>query len=123
MNIDAVTTVDTVHTFRVVPDPDSYTSVSSEWAEEEFRAFELDNGSLGGLWRGKPGSVYFERWPYTEMCVIINGHIAIEDSDGGRRDFRTGDAFVIPEGFRGTWVTVTPTEKYFVGVATGSSLT
>ena len=48
MSIDAVTTIDTSGV-RVVPDPESYTSASPGWTEEEFRAFELDNGSLGGL--------------------------------------------------------------------------
>lgn len=116
MNIDAVTTIDTTGT-RVVPDPESYTSASPGWTEEEFRAFELDNGSLGGLWRGEPGEVSFDSWPYTEVCVVVSGHVAIEDHAGGRRDFRDGDAFVIPEGFRGTWITVTRTRKIFVGVS------
>ena len=120
MSIDAVTTIGTGGT-RVVPDPASYSSASPGWTEEEFRAFELDNGSLGGLWQGEPGRVSFESWPYTEVCVILAGHVAIEDDAGARRDFHDGDAFVVPEGFRGTWITVTPTRKIFVGVSTTAS--
>ena len=115
MSVDLISTIDTSGT-RVVPDPGSYSGASPGWTEEEFRAFELDNGSLGGLWRGEPGQVSFDSWPYTEVCVLLSGHIAIEDESGGRRDFHDGAAFVIPEGFRGTWITVRPTEKIFVGV-------
>lgn len=116
MSIDTVTTIDVTGS-RVVPDPASYINASPGWTEAEFRAFELLNGSLGGLWEGEPGQVSFDSWPYTEVCVILSGHVAIEDHLGGRRDFRDGDAFVVPQGFRGTWITVAPTRKVFVGVA------
>jgi uncharacterized cupin superfamily protein len=122
MSIDAIATIDTDHTVRVVPEPASYTRVGQNWSEEEFRAFELDNGSCGGLWRGQPGEVYFDSWPYTEVCVILKGCIIIEDEYGQSREFRDGAAFVIPAGFRGTWITAEPTEKYFVGVC-GTAVT
>jgi uncharacterized cupin superfamily protein len=115
VSVDLITLIGTTGT-RVVPDPASYSSVSPDWTEEEFRAFELADGSLGGLWCGEPGRVSFDSWPYTEVCVIISGHIAIEDESGRRRDFHGGAAFVIPQGFRGTWITVQETEKIFVGI-------
>lgn len=115
MTIAAVTTVDRGNP-RVVPDPAGYDSVSADWSEAEYRAVDLADDSLGGLWEGQPGRVSFESWPYTEFCVMISGRVAVVDSAGGRREFGAGDAFVVPRGFRGTWETVEPSVKYFVAM-------
>lgn len=113
--IDAVTTVDRSGV-RVVPDASGYDSVSDGWVEAEYRAVELADDSLGGLWEGEPGRVSFESWPYTEFCVMISGRVAVIDAAGGRREFGAGEAFVVPRGFRGTWETVEPSVKYFVAM-------
>lgn len=115
MTIDAVTTVGR-HSRKVVPDPAGYDSVSEGWAETEYRAVEIADDSLGGLWEGEPGRVEFESWPYTEFCVMISGRVAVIDAVGGRREFVAGDAFVVPRGFRGTWETVESSVKYFVAM-------
>ena len=115
MSIDAVRTVDRTG-IQVVPDPADYDRVSDGWSEKEYRAIELAEDSLGGLWEGQPGSVFFESWPYTEFCVMISGRVAVIDADGARREFGAGEAFVVPRGFRGTWETVEPSVKYFVAM-------
>ncbi|WP_217702974.1 cupin domain-containing protein [Microbacterium tenebrionis] len=114
--IDDVISVTDDPSRRHVPDPGEYDSVSATWSEAEFRAVELAEDSLGGLWHGEPGSVSSDSWPYTEFCVMIEGRVAVVDAEGGRREFGAGDAFVVPRGFRGTWETIEPSRKYFVGM-------
>jgi uncharacterized cupin superfamily protein len=115
LTVAAVRTVDRNGT-RVVPDPDGYDRVSEGWSEAEYRAVDLAEDSLGGLWEGEPGSVWFESWPYTEFCVMISGRVAVVDAAGGRREFGPGEAFVVPRGFRGSWETLEPSVKYFVAM-------
>jgi uncharacterized cupin superfamily protein len=114
--IEDVIPVTSTTTRRVVPDAADYDTVTPGWSEVEYRAVELAEDSLGGLWEGQPGAVSFESWPYTEFCVMLEGRVALVDSAGGRREFGAGEAFVVPRGFRGTWETLEPSRKYFVGL-------
>lgn len=101
------------------PALDSYDAVSDGWSEEEFRADFGNPAVEGGYWRGEPGHVSFDSWPYTELCVIISGRVAVEDRDGACAEYRAGESFLIPQGFTGTWHTLEATEKIFVGVHRG----
>lgn len=116
MNIEQIVRVDPASARRVVPDSADYDAVSEGWREVEYRAVELADDSLGGLWEGEVGHVSFDSWPYTEFCVILVGRVALVDRAGGRREFRAGDAFVVPRGFSGTWETLEPSRKYFVAM-------
>jgi len=116
MDVHDITLVDRDGLSPTVPDVSGYDDVSADWAEAEYRAVELAENSLGGLWEGQPGSVRFDAWPYTEFCVMISGRVAVVDTTGGRREFGPGEAFVIPEGFAGTWETLEPSVKYFVAM-------
>jgi uncharacterized cupin superfamily protein len=100
----------------LVPDLSDYSAASEGWAEAEYRADASASTPIVGFWEGKPGWVAFDAWPYTEICVIIRGRVAIEDEHGDRREFADGSAFIVPQGFRGRWHTLEPTTKYFVGV-------
>ncbi|MEJ6489869.1 cupin domain-containing protein [Leucobacter sp. USCH14] len=114
--IDAVTDVRSSTLPGSTPPLDSYDHVSSGWSETEYRA-DLGNPAVeGGYWCGGEGSVSFDSWPYTELCVILSGRVAVEDSEGRRREWGAGQSFLIPQGFSGTWLTLEPTEKVFVGV-------
>lgn len=101
---------------RSVPDLADYTAFSEAWREAEYRIDPVPNEPIVGFWEGEPGWVEFDAWPYTEICVIVSGRVAIEDEHGARREFTEGEAFVVPEGFKGRWHTVEPTTKYFIGV-------
>lgn len=98
------------------PEPGSYDTVSEDWSEEEFRADFGNSAIEGGYWVGETGSIGFDSWPYTELCVILVGRVAIEDSEGARIEYGVGESFLIPQGFTGIWHTLEPTEKIFVGV-------
>lgn len=72
-----------------------------------------EDGLLAGVWTSTPG-----RWrAFTdrdEFCSILSGHCRLISEDGTVKDFRAGDAFLIPNGFRGWWEVVTTTTKRFV---------
>jgi uncharacterized cupin superfamily protein len=106
---------------QVVPDLADYDGVSTGWSEAEYRAQLVDTRSVAGFWEGEPGWVAFDSWPYNEVCVIVSGRVAIEDSNGALLEFGAGDAFTVPAGFRGVWHTLEPTKKIFVGVETDTS--
>ena len=114
--IDSVLHVSEENARTTTPDPSSYDEHSDDWQEREHLTIELAEDSMGGLWEGTAGSVFFEAWPYTEFCVMIEGHVAIYDHQYQRKDFRAGDAFIVPKGFRGTWQTLAPSRKYFVAM-------
>lgn len=98
------------------PPLDSYETVSEGWTEREYR---LDFGQPaveGGYWTGEAGSVSFASWPYSELCVILKGRVAVEDRSGARIEYGPGESFLIPQGFSGIWHTLEATEKIFVGV-------
>lgn len=116
MSVEQIVRVDAATARRVVPDAADYDDVSDSWREVEYRAVELADDSLGGLWEGEPGHVSFDSWPYTEFCVMLAGRVALVDREGGRREFIAGDAFVVPRGFSGTWQTLEPARKYFVAM-------
>ena len=73
----------------------------------------FDEGTLAGTWTSTPGKwhAFTDR---DEFCYIISGHCQLIDADGTVQDFRTGDAFLIPNGFRGFWNVIETTTKHFV---------
>ena len=46
--------------------------------------------------------------------MILSGHCRLIDEKGHARTFRGGDAFLIPNGFRGYWEVIETTTKHFV---------
>ncbi|MCY1403997.1 hypothetical protein D9M71_191940 [compost metagenome] len=49
-----------------------------------------------------------------EYCEILQGVSVIRDQDGNARTVRTGDRFVIPAGFQGTWEVLESCRKVYV---------
>lgn len=99
-----------------VPAVTDYDAASSPWSEVEHRATLPGTPTIAGAWEGEPGWVEINQWPYHEVCVILSGRVAIVSSDGDRVEFAAGDAFLVPKGFNGSWHTLEPTQKIFVGV-------
>ena len=60
------------------------------------------DGLLAGTWTSTPGKwrAFTDR---DEFCYILSGHCQLISSDGEVQEFRTGDAFLIPNGFTGYW--------------------
>ena len=114
MGIDQIVRIAPGHGTPVVPELGDYASASPGWSEVEHRGPQpLD--SLVGFWEGQPGSVALRPWPYPELCILLTGRVSLVDDDGGRMEFGAGEAFFVPETFSGTWETLEPTTKVFVG--------
>lgn len=68
---------------------------------------------IAGTWTSTPGKwhAFTDR---DEFCFITSGHVRLIADDGSAQTFRTGDAFLIPNGFRGFWEVLETTTKHFV---------
>lgn len=76
--------------------------------------FENQTGdTIAGTWVSTPGKwhAFADR---DEFCSIVSGHVRLIAEDGSAQTFRAGDAFLIPNGFRGFWEVVETTTKHFV---------
>ncbi len=76
--------------------------------------FTSPDGSLmTGTWTSTPGKwhAFTER---DEFCTILSGHVELIHEDGTVETFRAGDAFLIPNGFRGFWNVIETTTKHYV---------
>ena len=90
---------------RVVDgDPDHVTEVQFE---------SPDGGLMAGTWVSTPGKwhAFTDR---DEFCYIISGHVELIEEGGDTQTFKAGDAFLIPNGFRGFWNVIETTTKHFV---------
>ncbi len=71
-----------------------------------------------GIWQGEPGAwrVRYDAQEH-ELCVLLEGHMTLTADDGTARDFRAGDAFVVPGGFTGIWENHTRVRKHYAIMA------
>lgn len=81
----------------------------SLWIEYQDRSDQF----FAGIWASEIGEW---RISYTEeeYCCILTGESVITSSEGETFTVRSGDEFVIPAGFTGTWKVIEPTKKRFV---------
>ncbi|WP_220761230.1 MULTISPECIES: cupin domain-containing protein [unclassified Shewanella] len=66
-----------------------------------------------GVWQGDVGSwkvAYSEH----EYCEILSGSSKVTDNNGHSITVKTGDRFVIPAGFEGTWEVLDNCRKVYV---------
>lgn len=72
-----------------------------------------DGGLVSGTWTSTPGKwkAFADR---DEFCMILSGHCRLISEDGVVKEFKSGDAFLIPNGFEGYWEVVETTTKHFV---------
>jgi uncharacterized cupin superfamily protein len=102
---------------RFVPSVSDYQAVSPNWSETEYRHYEAPSTNVVvGFWTGAPGKVTLNPWPYTEVCSILSGRVAVRDRQGGQVEFGAGQAFMVPKGFVGDWITLEPASKLFVAI-------
>ena len=81
--------------------------------ETKMRFHSPDGTLMAGTWTSTPGkwNVFTDR---DEFCVFLSGHAQLISEDGTVQDFRGGDSFLIPNGFRGYWNVLETTVKHFV---------
>ncbi len=66
-----------------------------------------------GVWECEPGA-WRVHYTEEEYCRILAGRSLLTNSDGVVREVVTGDEFVIPSGFEGTWEVTERTRKAYV---------
>jgi uncharacterized cupin superfamily protein len=65
-----------------------------------------------GIWESSPGK-WRVSYSENEFCGILSGRVILTGADAEPHEFKTGDAFVIPAGFEGTWETIEPVRKWY----------
>jgi uncharacterized cupin superfamily protein len=94
------------------PAPDRLIAGSPEHTARNF--FSDPTGQFfAGTWESTPGK-WRVRYTEAEFCHITRGSLVIEDDHGQSINFQTGDSFVVPAGFTGTWTVREPTTKLYV---------
>ncbi len=81
------------------------TRVSNQYSDTKQEFFCGIWTSTAGKWR--------VRYTEHEFCVIIEGRVRIESTDGEKSEFKAGDAFVVPAGFEGIWEVTEPCKKWY----------
>lgn len=66
-----------------------------------------------GFWASEPYSAPV-RYDEDEVCVLLEGEVALTDAEGRTETYVAGETFVIPAGFEGTWTSVTAVRKFYV---------
>jgi hypothetical protein len=67
-----------------------------------------------GIWASPAYTDSYLSYPYNELMVLSAGRVEIEDMDGSVVTFGPGDAFIMHEGFAGTWRQLDPMIKYYL---------
>lgn len=81
------------------------TRVSNYFSDSTQQFFVGNWSATRGKWR--------VRYTENELCVMTAGRVVIESDAGERRTFASGDAFVVPAGFSGTWEVVEDCSKIY----------
>jgi uncharacterized protein len=84
-------------------DPASDRVLEGTPAHRAWNAFtDVSSQFFCGRWSSTPGK-WRVRYAENELCLITAGRVVIESAAGERQTFSSGDAFVVPAGFEGTW--------------------
>lgn len=68
----------------------------------ETAIFEGENIVL--VWDSGPAKLIFETpSSYDEFVVVLKGELILTDKSGNAATYKTGDMFMLPKGFMGTW--------------------
>jgi uncharacterized cupin superfamily protein len=71
-----------------------------------------EKGLYMGQWASEPGA-WTIAYTEDELVVILAGRGQLVSDDGNVFEYKAGDAFVIPSGFKGQWVTLETTRKIY----------
>lgn len=91
------------------------TRVSNYFGDSTQQFFAGRWAATRGKWR--------VRYTENELCVMTAGRVIIASDSGEHNTFVSGDAFVVPAGFSGTWEVLEDCSKIYaifeakVGVA------
>jgi uncharacterized cupin superfamily protein len=72
------------------------------------------SGIVAGKWACNAGQVAITGHPVNEVCFVTSGEVTITDEQGRAETFRSGEASLLPHGFRGLWSNSNEFAKIFV---------
>jgi uncharacterized cupin superfamily protein len=75
-----------------------------------------DGSVLAGMWECEPGEWHVNKGTSCEWCYLLEGVVELTDTDGSKKTFKAGDAFLLKDGWVGVWKTVEKVRKYYVVV-------
>jgi len=81
------------------------TRVSNYFTDSTQQFFAGRWAATRGKWR--------VRYTENELCVMTAGRVIIESDSGEHNTFASGDAFVVPAGFSGTWEVLEDCSKIY----------
>jgi uncharacterized cupin superfamily protein len=67
---------------------------------------------FAGFWAATRGR-WVVRYTEHEFCHLLAGRVVITSDAGERMEFGSGDSFVVPAGFVGTWEVVEDCRKLY----------
>ena len=82
--------------------------------EREHVFHASPEGFVIGLWSCSPCTERMPSYPNDEFCVVTQGRVVLTGDDGVVSEHGEGDAFVMQQGWSGTWAMPEPFTKYFV---------
>jgi uncharacterized cupin superfamily protein len=73
---------------------------------QQLSARELFSGAfVVDIWASKDGGTLLLRdYPFDQYVHVLQGKTTLTTKEGVSRSFSSGDSFVIPRGFKGTWM-------------------
>lgn len=87
--------------------------ISGQPQFKTWNAEETADGLYAGIWESTAGKwqVSYDEW---EFFQLISGVSILTEADKPPVTLRSGDAYVIRPGFKGTWEVVETTRKTYV---------
>jgi len=91
--------------------------ISGDPITNAWKYFDHPSGNMkAGIWDCQAGKWEIESHPNNELCVIIEGEVAIMDETGASFVFKPGDAFLLSEGMKTQWTVKEYVKKIFMVV-------
>ncbi|MVW79087.1 cupin domain-containing protein [Bordetella sp. 02P26C-1] len=106
----------TVHDIKVLgPGMGDFTRLNYGMEEGDWCITQGTNKSyVVGWWEGKVGMLDFPETSADEAVWLVEGKIALTDTEGGRIEFSAGQGYLLPRGFAGRWETISDAKKLYV---------
>jgi uncharacterized cupin superfamily protein len=79
--------------------------------------FYDERGLTLGTWACNEGAVEIQGHAVDEACFVVRGSVTVTDVEGRSETFSTGEAFLLPRGFRGVWSQSDNFMKLFVAIS------
>lgn len=71
--------------------------------EHTYESKLFDGEFIAFVWQGDDGILQMTNHPFDQFVQVLHGAAILTDEDGASQEFQTGDCFVLPKGYTGTW--------------------